>query len=78
MAEVVPYRFYRDPGTKRIYSLFSSYIPGGAVLVEEGFTIKWPDGTYGCGRKPFATKAEAEAYLKKMPKGFTGMHAVGN
>jgi hypothetical protein len=75
--EIIPYRFYRDPNG-RTFSLFTSWKTPDAVLVEEGFTIRWPDGTQGCGRKPFATVAEAEAYLAKMPKNFSGMHALGN
>jgi len=77
MAEIIPFRFYEDPRGVR-YSLFTSWKPADAVLVEKGFTIKWPDGTYGCGRKPFETVGEAEAYLKKMPKNFSGMQALGS
>lgn len=75
MAEIIPCRFYEDPRGVR-YSLFTSWKPADAVLVESGFTIKWPDGTQGCGRKPFASVAEAEAYLAKMPKNFPGMSAM--
>jgi len=78
VAQIIPYRFYRDPTNGRTFSLFTSWKTPGAVLVEEGFTIRWPDGTQGCGRKPFATEAEAKAYLSKMPKNFSGMHALGN
>jgi hypothetical protein len=78
MAEIIPYRYYRDPVSGRSFSLFSSWMPEGSVLVEQGFTIRWPDGTQGCGRKPFASVEEAEAYLKKMPKNFSGMHAMGS
>jgi|KBSMisStaDraftv2_1062788.scaffolds.fasta_scaffold848483_3 hypothetical protein len=78
MAEIIPYRFYRDPTNGRTFSLFTSWKTPDAVLVEEGFTIRWLDGTQGCGRKPFATIEEAEAYLKKLPKNFSGMHALGS
>ena len=77
MAEIIPYRFYEDPKGVR-YSLFTAWKPADAVLVEKGFTVRWPDGTEGCGRPPFASVAEAEAYLAKMPKNFSGMNALGN
>jgi hypothetical protein len=71
--EIVPYRFYRDPASGRAFSLFSSWVPDGAVVVGEGYTIAWPDGTQGCGRGAFATVGDAEAYLANVPKGFKGM-----
>lgn len=77
MAKIIPHRFYHDPTNGRTFSLFTSWKTPDAVLVEKGFTIAWPDGTYGCGRKPFDTIEEAEAYLKKFPN-FSGMHALGN
>ncbi len=76
--EIIPYRYYKDPTNGRTFSLFTSWKTPDAVIVEKGFTIKWPDGTYGCGRPPFATVEEAKAYLTKVPKNFTGMHALGN
>jgi hypothetical protein len=76
-AEVIPYRYYEDPRGVR-YSLFTAWKPADAVMIEKGFTIRWPDGTQGCGRKAFETQAEAQAYLDKMPKNFSGMHALGN
>lgn len=79
MPEIIPYRFYRDPVSGVAFSLFSSWVPPGAVIEQRGYTIRWPDGTQGCGhRGAFTTVEEAEAYLKKVPKGFTGMHAMGN
>ena len=77
MAEIIPYRFYEDPKGVR-YSLFTAWKPADAALVERGFTIRWPDGTYGCGRKPFASVAEAEAYLAKVPKNFPGMSVMSS
>jgi hypothetical protein len=77
MAKIIPYVCYVAPNGVR-FSPFSSYIPEGSKRVETGYTIAWSDGTTGCGRKPFATIAEAEAYLKKLPKNFTGMHAMGS
>jgi hypothetical protein len=78
MAEIIPYRFYRDPTNGRSFSLFTSWKTPGAVLVEDGFTIRWPDGTQGCGRGPFKTRDEAAALLTKMPKNFSGMNSMGN
>jgi hypothetical protein len=37
-----------------------------------GYTIQHPDGTVGLGRKPFATKTEAEAWVTAHPR-FRGM-----
>lgn len=75
--KVVPCRFYEDSRGVR-YSPFTSWKPADAVLKTEGYTIAWPDGTTGTGRKAFATEAEAEAYLAKTPKGFKGMSMMGN
>jgi hypothetical protein len=42
-------------------------------LETTGYTISWDDGTIGVGRKPFKTKAEAQAHLDKMvEKGLVG------
>jgi hypothetical protein len=76
MPKIVPYKFYRAPNGQS-YSIFSSCIPEGSELVEAGFTIAWPDGTRGCGRKPFETEAEAAAYIARNPK-FKGMHGIGS
>lgn len=72
MHEVVEAVSYRTP-EGRAFSVFSSYIPSTAVRVVSGFTIRWADGTQGTGRVPFATRAEAEAYLAKVPASFKGM-----
>jgi hypothetical protein len=56
------------------FSPFSSYVPAGSKLETKGYTVAWPDGTYGTGRKAFETEAEAEAYLAKVPAGFKGMN----
>jgi len=71
-ATVIPFKFYRTPAG-RAFSRFTAWRPDDAVLVSEGFTIAWPDGTEGCARRPFATTGEAEAYLAKVPPGFRGM-----
>lgn len=71
--EIIPYRFYRDDTNGRTFSLFTSWKTPDAKLVESGFTIAWPDGTQGTGRKPFATVEEAQAFLAKVPCGFRGM-----
>lgn len=62
----VPHRFYQDEKGNRI-SLFTSHVPPGFVLVEKGWTIKNPDGTYGNGRCAFATQAEAQAWIDARP-----------
>jgi hypothetical protein len=76
LPKVVPCVTYVAPNGVR-FSPFSSYIPEGAVRETKGWTIAWPDGTYGTGRKAFATEAEAEAYLAKKPKTFKGMSDLG-
>jgi hypothetical protein len=76
--KVIPHRFYRHPDGGQSVSLFTSYVPPGFVLVTEGFTIEWIDGTTGCGRKAFATEAEGNAYLERCPAGMRGMSAMGN
>ena len=75
--KVVPCMTYVAPNGVR-YSPFSSYIPEGSKLETKGYTVAWPDGTTGTGRRAFATEAEAEAYLAKVPKGFKGMSMLGN
>jgi hypothetical protein len=75
-AKVIPYRYYRAPNGQS-YSLFTSWKPEGCELVEAGFTIAWPDGTTGTGRKPFDTEAEAQAYIDRNPR-FQGMHGIGS
>jgi hypothetical protein len=75
--KIVPCNCWVAPNGVR-YSPYSSYVPEGSELVTKGWTIRWVDGTEGTGRKAFETKAEAEAYLAKVPKSFKGMHAIGN
>jgi hypothetical protein len=72
LPKVVPSKCWLAPNGVR-YSPFSSHVPEGSTLETKGYIIAWPDGTYGNGRKAFATVAEAEAYLAKVPKGFKGM-----
>lgn len=69
--KVVPYKVYVAPNGKQ-FSLYSSYIPEGSVLVEKGYTINHPDGTNGLGRAPFETEAEAQAWVDAHPN-FPGM-----
>lgn len=70
-AKVIKSIHYKAPnGTT--YSPFSSFIPADAIRVDAGFTIAWPDGTTGCGRKPFATEQEAQAHIDRNPN-FKGM-----
>lgn len=70
--KVVPHKFYETPDGMR-YSLFTSWKPAEAVLVTKGYTIAHPDGTYGLGRQPFETEAEAQAWVNAHPN-FPGMN----
>lgn len=61
----VPYLFYENKAGDTI-SAFTSYVPHGYTLVARGFTVyNDKTNTYGCGRKPFATKKEASAFINK-------------
>lgn len=72
--EIIPYKFWLQAGTGKRASLYGCKPLGEGWTVEtKGFTIRWPDGTMGTGRVPFDTEAEAEAYLARVPKGFSGM-----
>ncbi len=66
---------HRESGT--VISPFS-VLPFGARadwdMVSKGFTIEWPDGTTGCGRVPFDTEEEAQAFIDRRPN-FPGMNA---
>lgn len=68
---VIPHKYYRTPCGGRV-SAFSSYVPPGSTLIENGFTISHPDGTTGLGRGPFTTEAEAQAWVDAHPR-FPGM-----
>jgi hypothetical protein len=77
MGIVIENRFYRHT-TGRTASIYGS-LPwrneaekAGWTLVSEGYTIEHPDGTVGLGRKPFATKEEAQAWVAAHPN-FPGM-----
>lgn len=43
------------------------------TLVTQGWTVQHPDGTIGLTRAPFATKAEAQAWVDAHPH-FPGMN----
>lgn len=81
-AEIIPARRWRNTKTKATASVygavpwFTEAAKADWEIESTGFTIKWPDGTVGLGRPPFATEAEAAAALARMPKGFTGMGGV--
>lgn len=45
--------------------------PNWSIEVQ-GYTIQHPDGTIGIGRKPFETRAEAQAWIDRNPN-FRGM-----
>lgn len=71
MSKPVPHVVWRDPHG-RTFSRFSSFIPADAVRVNAGWTVEHPDGTYGLGRKPFATRGEAQEWCDAHPH-FRGM-----
>jgi len=72
MSRPIPARHYHDPVSGRTFSPFTSWKPETAVLVEAGWTVAHDDGTTGIGRKPFATKEEAQAWCDANPR-FRGM-----
>ena len=71
MSKVIPYRFYQTPEGARV-SIYSSFVPAGATLITQGFTVEHPDGTTGLGRKAFDTESEAQAWCDANPR-FRGM-----
>lgn len=76
MPKIVPHVFYKVPNGAS-FSRYSSHIPSDAQRVEQGYTIEWEDGTSGTGSKPFATAAEAQAFIDRNPR-FRGMSAATN
>lgn len=78
-AEVIPSRRWRNKTTGAIASIYGA-VPWWDAAAKDhweietcGFTIRWPDGTVGIGRKPFETREEAESYLALQAKNFPGM-----
>lgn len=77
MGKVIEHRFYRHT-TGRSASIYGALPWRNEVekadwtMVTEGYTIEHPDGTIGIGRKPFATAAEAQAWVDANPN-FPGM-----
>ena len=61
--KVVPYRYWKNADGRT--ASVTGAIPHGEgwAVVDGGFTIQWENGTRGCGRPPFATVEEAEAFL---------------
>lgn len=63
---VIPARHWRHSKTGATASVYGAH-PGAGdpcwTIETVGYTIRWADGTVGCGRPPFATEAEAEAHL---------------
>ncbi len=66
----VPY-FYYQYGN-RTYSVYSAYIPDGAEMVRDGWTVKHIDGTSGLARGKFESEEQAQAWCDANPK-FAGM-----
>lgn len=77
MATVIPARHLTHRASGKAISLFS-VLPFGTRedwdVVTDGYTIEWPDGTTGCGRPPFKTAEEAQAFIDRNPR-FGGMNA---
>jgi hypothetical protein len=72
MGEVIEARQWRHP-SGRTASVYGSLPQGeGWEIVTTGWTIQHPDGTIGLGRPPFASKAEAQAWVDAHPN-FPGM-----
>jgi len=78
--EVVESRSWKHKDTGAQASLYGAVPWSGRLgdkkddweLVDQGWTIFWPDGTVGIGKKPWNTKSEAELYLSLHPT-FKGM-----
>lgn len=60
---VIPSRRWRNESTGETASIYGASPGPGWTLETTGWTIRWGDGTVGCGRPPFATEAEATAHL---------------
>lgn len=78
MGEVIPHRYWRHKPSGRRASIYGAAPYYGEAdqadweIVQEGWTIRHPDGTIGLARGPFADKADAEAWVAKYPN-FPGM-----
>lgn len=75
--EVIPSRVYVHTSGRRASPYGSAPWLSDAgkaewTLVDEGFTVRHPDGTIGLGRKPFTTAEEAQAWVDAHPR-FPGM-----
>lgn len=83
---IIRYRFYHQEATGRRASI-SGAVPftsnaeaEGWKVIEDGFTIRWPDGTTGWGhtrRRPFITELEAQTFIDMRP-GFQGFSRQGD
>ena len=75
--KVVPAKHWKNKLTGATASIHGSVPWRGAdkedwEVVEAGFTISWPDGTFGIGREPFASRERAQRWVDEHPK-FPGM-----
>jgi hypothetical protein len=75
--EVIPHRVWknadgRTASTRGAVPYVNSAESEGWTIEESGFTIRHPDGTTGLGRQPFASRAEAQAWVDAHPN-FPGM-----
>lgn len=67
---VIEYRYWlRDDGRRASLGAACPWIgPEDKArwkVVTSGYTIRWSDGTTGCGRPPFATREQAELFLSR-------------
>ena len=66
--EVIEHRVWLNSETGRVASIYGAH-PNphdyAWSVVTRGWTIRWDDGTTGCGRVPFATREEAQNFLDR-------------
>lgn len=66
--EIIPSRRWRHSetgATASIYGCHPDYTDPRWEVETSGWTIRWSNGTVGCGRPPFATYEEAEAFVNR-------------
>jgi hypothetical protein len=75
MATIIPRRYYRGTDNPALRaSIYGVAPPWPHEVVEDGYTVQWPDGTVGHPNLPLgSTKSEAEAFAAARPT-FRGCH----
>ncbi len=79
--KVIPSKHWEHKTTGRRASLYGAVPWTGEAgdgkehweVVENGWTIAWPDGTVGIGRIPFASADQAQKWVDEHPR-FPGMN----